>query len=139
MRPRLLLHCCLLPLLSCGVQPPPPVGVPPQAATQDQERTYSGWQRFTLVGVVREEAGGRPLAGVVVRVQGTRHNALTDQAGRYRIEGLEGGTYTVEAIRVGYYSERRDIAFSTDVMCTQCADAAHPERVLHFSMRPAGA
>ena len=42
------------------------------------DATYSGWERFTLTGVVREEPEGRPLAGVIVRIQGSNTGTVTD-------------------------------------------------------------
>lgn len=61
------------------------------------------------------------MAGVFVRVQGggsAGGGMVTDSTGHYRIRGLEAGTYAVEALRVGYYTEQRMISYSS-----------------HFSMR----
>jgi hypothetical protein len=82
------------------------------------DASYSGWERFTLTGVVREEPEGCPLAGVIVRVQGPGPGVLTDGTGTYRITGLEDGSYTVEAVKAGFHPERREISFGSHAICT---------------------
>ncbi len=64
-----------------------------------------------IQGTVVAAAGGEPLAGATVRLDGSRLNpsrlggsrqAVTDAAGRFRITALPAGTYTLTARRVGY-------------------------------------
>lgn len=92
--------------------------------------------RFTVAGTVREEATGRPMEGILVRLAGAHppRYAATDSAGRYRFEGLEDGSYTIEAARPGFYTERRDISYvGNDWTCIQCPLREH---TLDFHMRP---
>lgn len=127
---------CVLAAAACAGRSAPPAGTsPPPPPAPDA--TFSGWERLTLTGVGREEPEGRPLAGVIVRVQGSATGVVTDRTGTYRIQGLEGGSYTVEAVRVGFYPERREISFGAHSICTQCRETAGDERVLHFWMRRA--
>ncbi len=58
-------------------------------------------QTATVEGTVRDVAGGA-LPGVNVFLDGTTRGAATDTDGRYRIEGLEPGTYTLVASVVGF-------------------------------------
>jgi Carboxypeptidase regulatory-like domain len=103
-----------------------------------EENTYTGWERFTLTGVVREEASTRPLSGVLVRAladgvpQGRM--SITDDQGTYRLEGLEAGSYTIEAARAGYYTERREIGYHTDASCVECPPSP-VQQTLNFNMR----
>ena len=48
-----------------------------------------------IEGVVWDSTRAAPLAGARVYVSGTSFEAVTDSAGRFRIGGLRGGTYTV--------------------------------------------
>src|SRR3954451_6937155 len=52
-------------------------------------------QAASVEGVVWDSTRAAPLAGARVFVSGTPLEAVTDSAGRFRIEGLRGGTYTV--------------------------------------------
>jgi len=52
-------------------------------------------QAASLEGVVWDSTRAAPLAGARVFVSGTALEAVTDSAGRFRIAGLRGGTYTV--------------------------------------------
>jgi hypothetical protein len=54
---------------------------------------------------------------VIVRVQGSGAGVLTDGTGTYRIPSLEGGSYTVEAVKAGFYPERREISFGSHAIC----------------------
>jgi outer membrane receptor protein involved in Fe transport len=56
----------------------------------------------TVVGTVTDKATGAPIAGATVIVEGTKWSATTDNEGRYRISGLEPGTYPVRARYIGY-------------------------------------
>ncbi|MEO7646633.1 MAG: SusC/RagA family TonB-linked outer membrane protein [Gemmatimonadaceae bacterium] len=66
----------------------------PQAVAQ------TGAGRVT--GTVSDSGTGRPVPEVLVSVVGTRFGARTDNAGRYTISGVPGGTYRIEARRLGY-------------------------------------
>jgi TonB-dependent starch-binding outer membrane protein SusC len=56
----------------------------------------------TLTGIVREQGTERPLPGVVVQVDGTQITSLTNEQGRYLIQNVPAGRYTVRAQVLGY-------------------------------------
>lgn len=59
-----------------------------------------------LVGTVRDSASGRPLEGVEIAIEAWSLTATTDAKGRFRLV-LPGGTYPLEARRIGYRPEVR--------------------------------
>jgi hypothetical protein len=98
-----------------------------------------------LLGTVREEASGRPVAGVLIVVENLEEiRALTDSAGAYRIPALTYGSYTVTARKIGYYIERREIAASCPVVIVDTAGRpiggggpCDPDpQLLNFHLRP---
>jgi len=62
--------------------------------------------RATLTGVVRDAATGELLAGVLVRIEGSDLQALTDSAGRYRLPRVPAGVQVLRAERLGYAPAR---------------------------------
>ncbi|MCY3548553.1 MAG: von Willebrand factor type A domain-containing protein [Gemmatimonadetes bacterium] len=66
-------------------------------------------QTGSIVGQVTEASSGQPLAGAVVAVEGTGHLALTNDAGRYGLEGVPAGARTVTVEMVGYASQRLQV------------------------------
>jgi hypothetical protein len=75
-------------------------------------RPAAAYAQAAIAGAVRS-ATGEPIRGVVVEaasasiIEETR-TAVTDGAGRYRIEGLRPGVYMVTFTIAGWKSERRD-------------------------------
>lgn len=65
-------------------------------------------QTGAIAGRVTEAATGNPLPGVNVVIEGTSQGAATDQNGRYRIEEVEAGTYTLRVSFVGYAEVTRE-------------------------------
>jgi hypothetical protein len=65
---------------------------------------------FGLAGQVCDSATLSPIAAatLVVDVGGERRSALTDDEGRFALEGLPAGTLAVEVAAAGYVSERFD-------------------------------
>src|SRR5687768_6987284 len=55
-----------------------------------------------ITGVVTDSSDNRPLPAVQVSVGGTRLGAMTDEAGRYTVNAVPAGRYTVTARRLGY-------------------------------------
>ncbi|HVF39448.1 MAG TPA: SusC/RagA family TonB-linked outer membrane protein [Gemmatimonadaceae bacterium] len=55
-----------------------------------------------ITGVVTDSSDNRPLSAVRVAVVGTRLAAATDDGGRYTINGVPAGRYTLSARRLGY-------------------------------------
>jgi len=65
-------------------------------------------QQGLLVGTVTDEETGAPLSAAQVQVLGgAQRSALTDDAGRYRLQ-LPGGTYSLLVQLVGYRERRFD-------------------------------
>ena len=56
----------------------------------------------SIAGVVVDARQGEPLPGVNVSIEGTTTGTATDLKGRYRLTGLEPGTYDVRYSFVGF-------------------------------------
>lgn len=50
-----------------------------------------------ITGTVLRKDTGAPVAGARVRIVGTRHEALTDKDGKYRLIAVEAGKWTLKA------------------------------------------
>jgi TonB-linked SusC/RagA family outer membrane protein len=68
----------------------------------------AGAQTNIIAGVV-VGAADQPVAGALVRVDGTTAVATTDASGRFRIAGLTGPEVTIEVRRIGYRPDRRTV------------------------------
>ncbi|MEF8939080.1 MAG: TonB-dependent receptor [Salinivenus sp.] len=62
-----------------------------------------------VTGRVVDAEAGRPLPGVNVVVDGTGRGASTGPEGRFVVDGLDAGTYTLRAQFVGFTPESRAI------------------------------
>ncbi len=56
----------------------------------------------TITGKISNAESGEPLIGVNVIIKGTYYGAATGVDGYYRINGVDPGTYNVEASIIGY-------------------------------------
>jgi TonB-linked SusC/RagA family outer membrane protein len=72
----------------------------------------AGTPTGTIAGRVTDAAAGAPLPGVSLQVEGTRLGAGTANDGRFRIPGLQPGTYTVVARRIGYNPQRQSVTIA---------------------------
>lgn len=80
--------------------PRPAAGVTPQpfdAAYAPGDELKLG----TIVGVVADSTG-HPLVFASVALAGTRNGTLTDEQGRFRLDGVAPGSYTLEISMMGY-------------------------------------
>ena len=68
----------------------------------------------SLRGTVADSAGAG-IAGAVIHLGGTRLGALVDSAGRYEVDGVPGGTYTVIVRAAGFAAESAVVALAPDV------------------------
>lgn len=59
-------------------------------------------QTGNLSGTVKDAANGDDLPGVNIILKGTYYGAATDVKGRFKIDGISQGTYTVEISLIGY-------------------------------------
>lgn len=57
-----------------------------------------------LEGVITDKANNQPLPGVNILLKGTYYGAASDFDGKFRIENISPGTYTVEVSFIGYKS-----------------------------------
>jgi TonB-dependent SusC/RagA subfamily outer membrane receptor len=78
------------------------LALPPLAAPAGAQAAPPAASTGRIVGTVTDTTTGRPLSAVQVAVAGTRAGAVTDEAGRYAINGVPAGTVTLEARRLGY-------------------------------------
>ncbi|MFO0579874.1 MAG: carboxypeptidase regulatory-like domain-containing protein [Polyangia bacterium] len=86
-----------------------PSGPPHDAQAEAQGTTATALREGQLRGSVRDAASGAPLPDAVVRLVGTRHNALlTDERGDFLSSGLPPGAVVVEASR-GDHQTRRSV------------------------------
>ena len=69
-------------------------------------------QKFTLEGEVLDGSNKSPLAFANVILEGTSLGSASDNEGRFRIENIEAGTYTIFASYMGYSTFKKDKMFS---------------------------
>ncbi|HEX2092164.1 MAG TPA: carboxypeptidase regulatory-like domain-containing protein [Longimicrobiaceae bacterium] len=79
----------------------------------------------TLVGRVTDARTAMPLGGATVALRGTALRAVTDAHGRFRIQEVAPGRYTVTAERAGYARVEQEVRVRAE---------AHP--ALHFALVP---
>ncbi len=72
------------------------------AAGPSIAQTNSANQEGSISGVVNSAEDGKPLPGVNVIVQNTVLGAATDADGKFHIEGIPQGTYTLAFSMIGY-------------------------------------
>lgn len=77
---------------------------------KEKERVLVKDQAQTvLTGTITDGGTGEVLPGANVSIAGTTQGASSDEEGRYRIGGLEPGTYTVNVSFIGYQTSTHEI------------------------------
>ena len=92
-------------VISSGADVPlaPPDGISPSGLFIPGMSLPNG--TCAISGEVSDPASLNAVAGAYVDVVGTGRTAQTDSNGKFRVEGLPPGTYTIEASKLGYSSE----------------------------------
>jgi len=75
--------------------------------------TAGAQQGATITGTVRDSAS-RPVAGADVVALPGAHRARSDSAGKFTITGLDGGSYTVRARRLGFAPTETTVDISSN-------------------------
>jgi len=83
-------------------------------------------QNGSIVGQITEASSGQPISGALVAVEGTGHLALTNDAGRYALQGVPAGARTVTVEMAGYAAQRLQVTV-----------APGQTTVLNLMLRPA--
>src|SRR5688572_8195319 len=63
-------------------------------------------QTGRVTGVVTDAVTNQPLSGVQIAAEGSTIGNLTNQDGRYLLQGLRPGTYTITATLIGHSTGR---------------------------------
>lgn len=87
----------------------------PAAPAGAQEADRVGTVTGQIVGV----DAGDPLSGVTVQLQGEERGTVSNESGRYLLQGIPAGTYTLEVSALGY----RTITRTVDVAAGGTAEA----------------
>lgn len=67
-------------------------------------------QTGAVGGFVREQGTDRPLAGVVITIEGTQLSGLTNREGRYLIPNVPAGRHVLRPHLLGYASPQQEVA-----------------------------
>lgn len=84
-----------------------------------------------IIGRVTDAATQQAMPGVAITLDGESYQTVTDTAGRYALENILIGTYTVRARRAGF-NEQAAIDVVVEINVTDTVDFAllHPELAL---------
>ena len=66
-------------------------------------------QTGAVTGVITDTTTRQPLEGATVNLAGIPASALTDTGGRYLLDGVPPGTYTVKVVVPGYGTRSREV------------------------------
>ncbi len=72
-------------------------------------------QKYAVTGTVHDEQSKEALAGATLQIKGTSHFAVTDSEGKFRIDELPAGNYTVVVRFLGYAEKSQQITTPSDV------------------------
>lgn len=81
-------------------------------------------QATSIAGTVVAERSLRPLAAVQVQVAGTQVGTLTDENGRFVIDGLTGQRVTLRVVRIGYATVTQEVTVGSRDIEIQIAPSA---------------
>jgi len=70
-------------------------------------------QTGTLAGTITAASSGQPVNGVQVTVEGTNFGSLSNTSGRFVVIGVPAGTYTIQALSVGYRTETTEVTITS--------------------------
>ena len=84
----------------------------------------------SISGTVTDSASGLPVASVAIVVSGTTRGAMTDESGRYAVRGLDAGTWTVRAQRIGYRPAARTVTVAAGEAATLNFSIGEAARIL---------
>ncbi|HKT61331.1 MAG TPA: carboxypeptidase-like regulatory domain-containing protein, partial [Gemmatimonadales bacterium] len=68
----------------------------------------------TVLGRVTDARTGQGLEGAEVLLERTRWRAVTGEEGRYRLEEIEPGSYTLSVRRIGYAKQTHAVTLASD-------------------------
>jgi len=99
--------------------------------------SYEFTEPGVIQGIVIEELTRRPVIRAQVRIPGTNYQTYTDSLGHYRLDGLQGREFTVQARAIGYIAETRQsrLPFPPHTVCGGVCRPWVPSEVLNFYMR----
>ena len=72
-------------------------------------------QGLDISGKVLEAGSGQPVPGAIVRLDDNYLWAITDEDGEFELEGVQKGTYVLEASCLGYVTYSREIKVKGDI------------------------
>ena len=72
----------------------------------------------TVTGKVTGQAGGQPIADARILLIGTNLSAVSGEDGSYTIRNVPAGPAQVQALRVGFKSERKTVAVTAGASAT---------------------
>ena len=81
-------------------------------------------QEPVVGGTVVERTSQRPISGAQVVVDGTGNGVVTDGRGRFRLDGVSGGTVTLRIVMIGYGSILREVPVGTTDVRIELTESA---------------
>ncbi|HZX74020.1 MAG TPA: TonB-dependent receptor [Cyclobacteriaceae bacterium] len=71
-------------------------------------------QEFSITGIVRDGKSNQALTGASVQVEGLSKGTMTDEFGRFRLEKLKAGEYSVNISFIGCQSKTEKVVLSAN-------------------------
>lgn len=96
----------------------------------------------TLVGYVREDSTGRPVAGALIDIEAVKKRAVSDSSGHYVLAKVPGGLHQVRVRQIGYYPSAMMIRLignetrESDLVINRVTQDLDPVRVVAAGNRP---
>ena len=72
-------------------------------------------QKFSVSGIVTDAETNKPLSGVTIRLNKTNFGTYSDTKGRFQINGIPAGQYTLSASMIGYKTYKEALEINSDI------------------------